>query len=198
MDAETIIRKELSPSETLLWAGRPRQGIAFRAYDIGLIPFSLLWLAFCVFGFFNVITETPQPGAAVMGAVIMTIMFLVGLFFGFGRFFVDNWLRARTVYGITSERVLIVSHCFRRKVRSLCLDTLHDLTLTEFANGSGTIIFGPVAPKSGWYAQAGWYTQPGWSRWGWEFVPLFELAENARQVYETVRDARRAAIKQVN
>jgi hypothetical protein len=191
VNAEAIIRRELSPSEALLWAGRPRLGIVFRAYDLLLVPFTLLWLAMVVGGEINVLMESP-PGAAVAGTVFLSVFFLVGLFFGFGRFFVDRWLRERTVYGVSSERVLIVSHWFRRKVKSLCLDTLIDLTLTESANGSGTITFGPLAPMSGWYVR------PGWTGWGWAYIPLFELAEGARQVYETVRDARRAAIKRMN
>jgi len=191
VDPEAIIRGQLSPSEMLLWSGRPRQGIVFRAYDWFLIPSYLLWLAFFAIAFLNVITETPQPVAAAMGAVFVSGFFLAGLLFGFGRFFVDRWLRARTVYGITSERVMIVSHWFQKKVKTICLDTLVDLTLTESAN-AGTITFGPLAPMSGWYAQA------GWSSFGWQYVPLFELGEHTRQVYEIVRDARRAATKRVS
>jgi hypothetical protein len=192
MDPEAIIRGELSPSETLLWSGRPRQGIVFRAYDLLVIPFSLLWLAFCVLGLYNTITESPQPAAVAMGAVVLSIFILGGLYVAFGRFFVERWQRKRTVYGITSERVIMVSHSFQTKVKSISLDTLVDLTLTESANGAGTITFGPLAPMAGWYAQA------GWSSFGWQYVPLFELAENTRQVYEIVRDARRAATKRVS
>jgi hypothetical protein len=186
VDAQAVIRSQLSPSEQMLWAGRPRQGIVFHTSDLFFIPFMVLWLALCVFGVFNVIAESPDPAGAAVGVIMLTIFFLFGVGFGFGRFFIDRWIRARTVYGISSERILIVIQAFRRTVKSLCLDTLTDVTLTQSANGSGIITFGPVPP---WY----WSTQAGWSNWGWGALPMFELADNPREVYETVRNARRIA-----
>jgi drug/metabolite transporter superfamily protein YnfA len=192
VNAEAIIRRELSPSEALLWAGRPRLGIVFRAYDFLFIPLSLLWLAFVVFWQISILTENPLPEGVVMGTVFFIIFFLAGLYFAFGRFLVDRWLRSKTVYGVTSERVLIVSEWFDRKVTSLCLDSLADLTLSESANGSGTVTF-VTTPFNYW-----WYSQSGWPGSSWVSIPMFELASDVRQVYETVRDARRAAIKLVN
>jgi hypothetical protein len=188
VDAEVVIRGELSPSERLLWAGRPRQGIVFRGSDWFAIPITILWVAFFVFAIINVITESPEVGAAVMGSIMMSLFLLVGIGFGVGRFLIDRWLRARTTYGISSERVLIVCQCFGRKVKSLYLETLTDLALTEYANGSGTIVFGPRGSKSDFYNQTGWHVI------GWESRPLFELREGARRVHEMVRDARRAAV----
>jgi hypothetical protein len=192
VDAQAVIQRELSPSETLLWAGRPRLGIAFRAYDLLLVPLSLGWLALVAFWLIFILTENPMPEGAMMGIVFLSIFFLAGLYFAFGRFLVDRWLRSKTVYGVTSERVLIVSQWFDRKVTSLCLDSLADLTLTESSKGSGTITF-VTTPLTYW-----WYSQSGWPGAPWFGVPMFELAGSVRQVYETVRDARRAAIKRVN
>jgi hypothetical protein len=187
VNAEAIIQGELSPSETLLWAGRPRLGIVFRGIDGYFIPFSVLILGFSVFWCFGVVAQGDP-----IGLVVGVPLVLLGLYAGFGRFFVDRWLRSRMAYGISSDRVIIVSEWFSRRVRSLCLETLTDLSLTERANGAGRITFGPGLSLYGWHAQSSWLGSGSLS------IPMFDLAENARQVYETVRNARRAAIRRVN
>ena len=102
----------------------------------------------------------------------------------------DARQRAATVYAVTSERVVIVSGLFMRCVKSLSIDTITDVSLTERGEGAGTITFGPVPPFYWWYGGAGW---PGF---GHQAVPRFELAADARQVYEIIRGGQRAAKRQ--
>lgn len=40
---QSVLREHLDKEESLLWTGRPRQGMVFRLADIFLIPFSILW-----------------------------------------------------------------------------------------------------------------------------------------------------------
>jgi Bacterial PH domain len=181
--AEDIIRGELSPSERLLWAGRPRQGIVVRAIDAFLIPFSLLWGGFAIFWEVSVIVGGAPWFFSVWGVPFV----LVGLYIIFGRFWVDARQRAQTIYAVTSERVVIVSGVLARRTKSLNLATISDLSLTERGDDSGTITFGPVPPFYWWYGAAGW---PGL---GHTAIPSFELADEARRVYEIVREAQRAA-----
>lgn len=44
------ISRQLSPGEQVLWQGRPRQGILFRAGEWYTIPFSLVWCGILVSG----------------------------------------------------------------------------------------------------------------------------------------------------
>jgi hypothetical protein len=91
----------------------------------------------------------------------------------------------RHYYAVTSERIIIVSGVFSRKVKSLNLRTLTDVSLDEKSNGSGTITFGATNQMSRW---AGGISFPGW---GQQQTPSFELAQGARSVYEAIRTAQR-------
>jgi hypothetical protein len=88
----------------------------------------------------------------------------------FGRFIVDARERERTFYGITSERIIIVSGLFSRRTKSLNLRTLTDISLIERPDGSGTITFGPTHPVGQWAAPGAW---PGAGRYA---PPAFEMS----------------------
>jgi hypothetical protein len=175
---EHVIGRELGQSEELLWAGRPRQGFSLGAADAMVIPFSLIWGGCAIFWEIAVIAN----GAPLFFPLLGVPFVLIGLYFMLGRFWVDSWQRAATTYGVTSERVVIVSGLMSRSVKSLNIDTISEVTLTERSGGSGDITFGSVPPFYWWYAA-------GWPFSDWRTVPSFELADNAREVYEIVRKA---------
>ncbi len=139
-EPESKLDGELREREQLLWYGRPKQGIRLRAIDALLIPFSLMWCGFAIFWEVTALTM----GAPFFFALWGIPFVLVGLYFVFGRFLVEAKGREKTYYGVTDERIIIVSGLFSRKVKSLNLRTLSDVSLTEKADGSGTITFGPT------------------------------------------------------
>lgn len=138
------IERELNADERIVWNGQLRRGIRLRSSDAFVIPFSLLWCGFAIFWEVSVVTK----GAPFFFMLWGIPFILVGLYIVFGRFVVDARLRDRTFYGVTSERVIIVSGLFSRQTKSLQLRTLSDISLTERADGSGTITFGPVHPMA--------------------------------------------------
>jgi hypothetical protein len=188
--ADAQIRNELNQEETLLWSGQPRQGIVFRAYDIFLIPFSLMWGGFAIFWEFTAIFGIPHSKAPTPVIILFPLwgipFVLVGLYLIFGRFIVDAKRRMKTYYGLTSQRIIIVSGIFSRKVKSMNLRTLTDISLDEKSNGTGTITFGPPPPMAQWSGGTAW---PGMTN----MVPSFELIQNAKEVYEKVRNAQSEA-----
>ncbi|MBM4041268.1 MAG: PH domain-containing protein [Planctomycetes bacterium] len=177
-DPETVISGELEDGEKLLWAGKPRQGLVLRGHDALLIPFSLMWGGFAIFWECGVIAS----GAPLFFRLWGIPFVLVGLYLIFGRFVVDAGRRERTVYGVTDRRVVIVSGVVSRRVKSVNLRTLNDLTLSEGRGGAGTITFGPTPPWGWWSGNALW---PG----AGDAAIRFELASNAREVYEIIRRA---------
>jgi hypothetical protein len=165
----------------LLWSGRPRQGVFLRPADAYLIPFSLMWGGFAIFWEYSVLSSKAPFFFGIWGIPFV----LVGLYLIAGRFFADARQRAKTFYGLTNQRVIIVSGLFSRAVKSMQLRTLSDVSLSERADGSGTITFGPTAPW--WSGSAGW---PGSARYA---PPAFDSITGAREVYERVRSAQKDA-----
>jgi hypothetical protein len=173
----TTYEIELDHGERQLWAGVPRQGVVFRSTDVLLLPFSLMWGGFAVFWEFTAIAH----GAGLFFVLWGVPFVLVGLYLIVGRFVVDAVRRAKTVYVVTSDRVVIRTGTTNIAVTSLPLRSLADMTLQERADGNGTIVFG--AGNAAAFVNIGW-TWPGVPR-----VPAFEMIPDAVHVYKVIRDA---------
>jgi hypothetical protein len=174
---EVIVARYLTSGESILWSGRPAQGLLLRPSDALFIPFSLLWGGFAVFWEYGVVTSNAPFFFRLWGVPFV----LFGLYIVFGRFVVDAHVRARTCYGVTNQRVLIISQAMRREVKSLSLKTLSDVSLSERSNGSGTITFGGSAP---W-----WSTLAAWPGSRTSQAPTLELIPDARRVFDQIRSA---------
>ena len=178
---EQVLSSQLGRSEKLLWSGRPRQGVFFRARDTFLIPFSLLWGGFAIFWEYGVVTSDAPFFFRLWGVPFV----LVGLYLIIGRFFVEANLRSKTYYGLTNERVIIISGMLSRNVKSLQLRSLSDVSLSEGAGGIGTVTFGPTAPA--WTTGGAW---PGASK---TMSPAFDSIVGAREVFERITLAQKEA-----
>jgi hypothetical protein len=180
-EQKRFLESQLVPGEWLLWSGQPSQGFLLRAADAYLIPFSLLWAGFAVFWEVRVFSTDLSFIFMLWGVPFI----LVGLYITVGRFFIDARQRSKTYYGVTNERLIIVSGLLSRKVESLNLRALKDISLNEKSNGGGTITFGAINPMSRW---TGGRSFPGWGK---RFTPSFELEWEAKRVYEIIRNAQR-------
>ncbi len=136
---ESELSPNLSSDEKLIWAGKPKTGIIFRSSDVFLIPFSLLWCGFTVFWETSVIAS----GAPFFFKIWGIPFVLAGLYITGGRFFIDAKKRANTVYGITSDRIIIKSGIFNQSIKSLNIRTLTDITIDQKSDNSGTVTLGP-------------------------------------------------------
>jgi PH (Pleckstrin Homology) domain-containing protein len=179
---ESRVAREIGAGERLLWSGRPRQGLMLRPADALLIPFSLLWGGFAFFW-----EGTAISAKAPFFFLIWGIPFvLIGLYLIAGRFFADARQRERTIYAVTNERIIIISGLFKETVKSLNLKTLSDISLSEQADGTGTVSLGPSLSYA-WLSSGGW---PGGRQ---NLPPAFEGIPNARTVYDLIRQAQKAA-----
>lgn len=181
--SEKMVSQYLDPSERLLWSGQPRGGFRFRAQDAFLIPFSLVWCSFAIFWEVSAI----RSGAPFFSMVWGIPFVCLGLFFVFGRFFLDAHIRAGTTYAVTTERILILSGLFSRQTKSIQIRMLADVSLTQYKDGSGTITFGPVGCMKSSFQATPW---PGIGSHA--IPPIFDLIDRAEGVYDIIRNAQRA------
>jgi hypothetical protein len=165
----------LDSGEKLIWWDRPPTGVMLRKSDLFTIPFFILWTGFAVFWE----TSALNRGAPWFFALFGIPFVVIGLYMLIGRFFHDAWLRARTIYGLTSQRVIIIE---RSKVKSIDLVTLEQIELEESSDGSGNITFGPeIVGRKGATADAN----------GRPYTPTFENIKEAKRVFATIREAQK-------
>ena len=185
-DQQREIHAQLGPGERLLWSGQPRQGLVIRPSDAYTIPFSLMWAGFAIFWESMVI----KSGAPFFFKLWGIPFVLAGLYFVFGRFIIDARQRSRTFYGVTNERIIIVSGLFNKSIKSLNLRTLADVSLNQRADGSGTITFAPSIQQRPWWLNAG----AGMPARGQQTTPELEMIEEAKKVYDIIRTAQQQAL----
>ncbi len=180
MELRDDLQANLAPRERLLWTGFPQQGLRFHAADLFLIPFSLMWGGFALFWEFGV----AKSGAPLFFMLWGIPFVAVGLYMIFGRFFADAGIRRNTIYGLTTSRVLILSGLFQRSVKSLELQSIGEMNLSEGQGGKGTVTFGPQSSLG--TAMTGW---PGNRA---NQSPAFDGIDNAREVLGKIRDAQKS------
>jgi hypothetical protein len=182
--ARDMLSGILEPGESLTWAGRPAQGLRLTPSDLVMIPFSLLWGGFAIFW---------EVSAIVGGAPLLFCLWgipfvVVGLYLIAGRFFVDAHRRARTFYGLTDTRGLIVVVGSTRKLIALDLAAQKEIQVDEAAGGRGTIHFGVTS-------QSGSGVRLGRSRGNKDEPPSFEGIPEVGAVYARIRASQRALRK---
>jgi hypothetical protein len=177
------IKTQLDPSERVLWAGQPKQGVMLRGSDALMIPFSLLWGGFAFFWEWSVLRSDAPAFFALWGIPFV----LVGIYIIVGRFFVDAWQRTKTHYAVTTERIVIVDGLYKSTVRSAQLSGLTEMALSEHSGGVGTISFGPSTLPAMFRSLSGW---PGMrERLGLQF----DMVPDAKNVLDLIRSTQRAA-----
>ena len=178
------IEKELAPvlgsGELLTWTGRPGQGVRFSSMDIFLIPFSIIW--FCGIIFWEV--TAIKSGAPILMMIFGIPFILAGLFFTVGRFIYDVRRRANTIYGISNNRIIIKSGIKRKVINSINIKSISNLSFTQKADGSGTILLGPLDSRFSMMQGTAW---PGAKQ-----APSLESISDVKNVYDKIVELQRA------
>ena len=178
-DLENELRQNLSSGEKLIWTGKPRTGIMLRSSDVFLIPFSLLWGGFAVFWESSVLA-TDAPFLFKLWGIPFV---LTGIYMIIGRFFIDAKKRENTIYGITTDRILIKSGVFSMDIKSLNIKTLSDITINQKSDNSGTITLGPTDMR---------YSMMQGMEWpGNKQPPKLEFIDDVKSVYDKIIDLQR-------
>lgn len=180
---DDALTKALEPGEKLIWQGIPKQGLQLGKRDIFLIPFSVLWAGFSFFWEGNAVSGHTPIFFQLWGLPFVAM----GCYILFGRFFHDAWRRARTVYVLTNERILIFASGSRK---SLELAAIGEMQIDVRKDGFGSIGFG-TEPSIFMRRDFG-----AWS--GKPAAPTFEMIEGAEEVFARVRLAQKEAKSRAN
>lgn len=183
ISTSTELERELSVGEHVLWSGQPKPGLQLRLTDAVFIPFSLIWAGVIVSWARNVFSS----GVDLFFLPLSIFLLCIGVYMIIGRFFVDAAIRAKTWYGVTNERVMIITGLINRTVTTLPLGSLSEIALEQRRDGSGTMTFGTSTPFAFWYRGIRW---PGVEQ---RLPPAFDLIPDAKTVYEIIRQAQHAA-----
>ena len=179
----SLFQPYLFAGENILWTGRPKQGLALSGRDVFLIPFSLLWGGFAIF--WNVSVWTfPKTGESVDWFMpLWGLPFLIaGVYLIFGRFFHDAAIRKRLFYAVTDQRILVLRGSNSAKLKSLDIDRLPKLELTEHSDSTGTIELDGDSSFLGSRMNGFGYWTPALSN-----ATQFFRIDHPRQVYELIR-----------
>jgi hypothetical protein len=136
----------LDGDERVLWHGAPPSGLLLRREDVFLIPFSMLWFGFALFWQASVMgligggTRYAEPPTFVL--IVGFFFVCIGLYFAFGRFAWDAYVRGGTRYALTNRRALIQTVGVFGQVESFALTPSSEITSSEDSGGYGTITFG--------------------------------------------------------
>jgi hypothetical protein len=172
------IQREIIAGERLIWTGQPRQGLRPTFEEQGGVNFAVA--GFFVFWLVMVASITLDNLWDVEGRFNLRVLIAGLVFFAFGSALLDFVAgydavdRQHTFYGLTDQRIILISGILRPNLRSFLL---HDLQRTEVEvqdNGSGTISFKDVS-----------YTWRGAS-----IVPSFAKIENVEWIHDLVRRAK--------
>ncbi len=178
-----MIESRLFAGEKLLLSGQPWQGLfLLRGIDVLLVPMSLVWAGFMVFWNYGVWSGVAGPAPAPFLAIGLLFLAL-GLFAVIGRFFVDAWLRGRTRYAVTNQRVLIERDGPFGTAKSFDIARLPMLELSERGDGSGNIRF---------ETSRSWFQNNNIGIWiaSTDSAPRFLRIDNVRNVYELIAKQR--------
>lgn len=185
--ARRKIEKVLRPGERLLWSGAPRTGLRTESSDLFAIPFGIFFLGFSVFW----IAGAASSGGSRVFPLFGLPFVAVGLHLVIGRFFVDAWQRRRTVYGVSTNRVLVLTDFFSTRTKSQGLGTVADIALDERADGSGSVTFGP------WGDQQASFNFSGRSS-GAAPALAFRHLERCAEVYDIILKARADLLNRID
>ncbi len=184
------INDVLSPGEKVLWSGQPpRKLLIFRASDLALLPFALIWTGFSLFwevmALASVFSDGFDPFTLCFPLFGVPFV-LIGVYLLFGRFVMDVFTRRRTYYALTDRRVLVLTTLRDRNVISMPLHKIDSVAIAIHRDSLGTLTFQSgnsqdSGSRKTYYASNGVMTSGG--------GPVFDHIESPKTVYDLVLEA---------
>lgn len=131
----------LTSGERILWKGCPGKGNLLRKADIVFIPFSLFW---CGIVFYLVGSNLMEEGINLIFLLFDIFFASIGGYILFGRFVHHAYMRKRTFYVITTEKILRKRG---KKIDYLYFKNIPDVHVEYYKDGKGTIGFQEISTR---------------------------------------------------
>jgi len=184
LEAQNRVAGELESGERLLWSGRPDSRRWLYPQDAVLIPFSVMWGGFAIFW------EAGVLSGGARNSVILPLwgvpFVLIGLYLIVGRFLARRWMRSRTLYAVTDQRVISIAPSWPRGERttSVWLGSYPPVEKRLARDGRGTLWVGSFPLTNRWLAsEVGWPGGRSASATGVVFADI----SDADEVYSRIR-----------
>lgn len=154
----------------------------FSRKDLFLVPFSLMWGGFAIFWESMAVRQANAPLFFKLWGLPFI---LIGLYLVVGRFALDAFIRARTQYAVSDQRIIVLREGWFSKLVAIPLERLQTLDLDQNGNGTGTISFGNDI-------QAGYGRRGGIGLWtpALSNIPQFLGIADARETFDLIQRAR--------
>ncbi|MBX7250892.1 MAG: hypothetical protein K1X50_02840 [Candidatus Promineofilum sp.] len=188
------VKPHLRDGELLLWAGRPKQGFALRARDIGASVIGILFVGPSMLRLASEVLAANDRATPVWVAALL-LAGVVGLARWIYGFVEDIRRRGALWYAVTDARVLFVTGRELTYAEQLGLNELDSIKLSRRFDGTGTITFvsrphwrrrqPSASPEDDWP----WRTKPG------ERIYAFEMIANSRAVEKLILAAKESVLK---
>ena len=184
------IQNELQADEKLLWQGKPLRGIRFRLSSLPHMLFAIVFNLIVGFALYVELTTKntaySHNNSGGMGIFITLLFQFVGICLLIGPPIFDSIIRASAEYAVTSKRVITVKYYFgQRKVQSVALKLIPDISYVENKDGTGTITFKTsTSPFTLWVN----YNKGQGSNLS-ALIPQFYLIPDVRNVYNIIQRA---------
>lgn len=133
---QIIAQNELDPEEKLLWIGEPNP-IRMVVSMLHIFAFCLPFTAFAIFFMWKEITSAGELRPDNMFFLLFIMLGLGGTALPFLGFFVAR----KTIYVITTRRVLVITEARTRRVASYSDEDIGHIERNERADGSGNLTF---------------------------------------------------------
>jgi len=138
-----FVGTELQQGERVHWSGQPALAAIFSKGDLVLVPASLLWSAMALSFAVPMLLALRDDADALPFAVFFAVPFGVMAFYAIiGRLLFRLWVKSRTHYLVTDERVLALSRLFGTNVQATFLDDIGPLKSVGSTRSTETIWFG--------------------------------------------------------
>jgi hypothetical protein len=184
LESQNRLRREMAAGEQLLWSGRPDDHGWIRPQDTFLVPFSIMWGGFAIFWEAGVLSSS-SARSSVIFPLWGVLFVLIGLYLMVGRFFARRWIRRRTIYAVTDQRVIEIAPSWRReRATSMWLRSYPQVESRLADSGRGTLWIGSFGSMQRWVAsEPAWPTLRSMTGGG---IVLADIPD-AASVYATIR-----------